>query len=103
MTGRAGKALRSCLRAPAVFAWRWLTGKPLDGVARTDAGWFTRGHKTLDRSEAPRPPGTLRAEVGGDIRAIRTEHRELRVRRSLGRELRETERQILAERDSGQP
>jgi hypothetical protein len=87
------------LQIPGVIAWRWFTGKPLDGVSRTDAGWFTYGHKVLDRDGAPQPPGSLSAEVGGDAQGFRTELRELRVRRALGREFREVERQVLAEDD----
>jgi hypothetical protein len=29
------------------LAWRWLSGHPLDGAARTDAGWLRRGVKPL--------------------------------------------------------
>jgi hypothetical protein len=84
---------------PGVIAWRWFTGQPLDGVARTNAGWFTRGHKALDRGGAPQPPGSLGAEVRGDARGFRTELRELQVRRALGREFQEVERQVLTEQD----
>lgn len=93
-------ALLRCLRASGRFAWRWFTGWPLDGVPRTDAGWFTHGSKTLDKTTAPRPANSLAAEVRGDVRSFRTELSELRVRRSLGRELREVERQVLAEHDA---
>jgi hypothetical protein len=84
---------------PGVIAWRWFTGKPLYGVPRTDAGWFTYGHKVLDRDAAPRPPESLNAEVRGDSRRFRTELRELQVRRALGREFQEVERQVLTEQD----
>ena len=86
-----------CLRAPGTFAWRWFTGQPLDGVPRTDAGWFTHGHKALPRDSAPQPPGSLIDEVSGDLRTLRAEWRELRVRRALGRELRQVEREVVAE------
>jgi hypothetical protein len=88
----AASALR-WLQMPGVIAWRLSTGKPLDGVPRTDATWFTSGTKALDRGTAPRPPGSLIAEIRGDVRGFRTELRELRVRRARGREV---ERQILA-------
>jgi hypothetical protein len=84
---------------PGVIAWRWFTGKPLDGVPRTDAGWFTPGHKDLNPDAAPRPPGTLSAEVRGDVQDFQAELRDLRVRRALGREFRQVERQVLAEHD----
>jgi hypothetical protein len=90
------------LRVPGVIAWRWFTGKPLDGVPRTDEGCFTYGHKVLDRDAAPRPPESLNAEVRGDARRFRTELRELRVRQELGREFRKVERQVLAEHDPGE-
>jgi hypothetical protein len=69
--------------------------------ARTP-GWFTSGRKTLDSGSAPRPPGTLSAEIRGDARSFRAEFRELRVRRRLGRELLEIERQVLADDDTGE-
>jgi hypothetical protein len=84
-----------------VLIWRFFTGQPLVGVTRTDAGWFTRGHKTLDRDSAPKPPGTLVGEVGRDMRNLRAEWGELRVRRALGRELKDVERQVLCEDDPG--
>jgi len=67
-----------------------------------DAGWFTYGSKTLDKTTAPGPASSLAAEVRGDVRSFRAELSELRVRRSLGRELREVERQVLAEHDAEQ-
>jgi hypothetical protein len=87
------------LQMPAVIAWRWFTGQPLDGVPRTDAGWFTKGHKALDPNTAPRPPGGLAAEVRRDVQGFRTDRREAQVRRELRREMREVERQVLAEGD----
>jgi len=84
------------LQMPGVIAWRLSTGKPLDGVPRSDATWFTSGTKALDRGAAPRPAGSLIAEIRGDVRGFRTELRELRARRALGREV---ERQILTEQD----
>jgi hypothetical protein len=93
----------SWLHVPGVIAWRWFTGQPLDGVPRTDAGWFTSGHKALNRDAAPRPAGPLSAEVRGDVENFQTELRDLRVRRVLGRELRQVERQVLAEHDSDPP
>jgi hypothetical protein len=81
------------------FAWRWFTGQPLDGVARTDAGWFRPGYTELRRSEVPAPPETLGTEVRRDLRKFRADLGELRVRRALGRELRVTERQVMDEED----
>lgn len=88
-------------QALAVLAWRWFTGQPLDGLPRSDAGWFTRGHKALDRDSAPQPPSTLTGEVERDVRGLRAEWGELRVRRALCRELKDVERQVLAEDDPG--
>jgi hypothetical protein len=93
--------IRRILRAPSVFAWRYFTGKELDGVQRTDAGWFTPGHAELDQDEAPWPPETLGAEIRGDVRRFLVELRELRVRRWLGREWRDTERRVIAEHERG--
>jgi hypothetical protein len=91
--------------APGALAWRWFTGQPLDGVPRTDAGWFTEGHAELNPETAPRPPEALGAEVRADLRGLRAEWREMRVRRRLGREWRETERRVLSEHqgDAGTP
>ena len=86
--------IRRTLSLPAVLLWRWCTGKPLDGWPRTDAGWFTKGHKEYPPESRPQPPGSLTAEVRADARAMRTEWREMRVRRALGRWLRDTEREI---------
>jgi hypothetical protein len=91
------------LQMPGVAAWRWFTGQPLDGVPRTDAGWFTKGHKALDRDAAPRPPASLAAEVRRDVQGFRIERCEAQVRRDLGREFREVERQVLAEDDPREP
>jgi hypothetical protein len=71
-------------------------------VARTDAGWFTPGHKDLNPDAAPRPPGALKAEIRRDVQSFRTELRELQVRRALGREFQQVERQVLGERSGGQ-
>jgi len=89
--------MHRALRAPGAFAWRWFSGKPLDGVPRTDAGWFTAGHAELDPETAPRPPEAPGAEIRADLRGLRAEWRELCVRRRLGREWRETERRVLSE------
>jgi len=52
-------SLRRCLEWPGRMAWRWLTGRPMDGVPRTDATWMTDGTTELDPATAPRPPRTL--------------------------------------------
>ena len=93
--------MRKALRAPGAFAWRWLTGKPLDGVPRTDAGWFTPGHAELDPGAAPGPPEAPGAEVRADLRGLRAEWREMRGRRRLGRDWREIERRVLSEHRRG--
>jgi len=110
------RAVRRCLAAPGVLIWRFFTGKPLDGVPRTDAGFFTRGHKTLGPGTAPRPPAALGAEIRTGITEAREEWRdlvaEIREHRQLIRrmhqlitgkaaptrqEVRQAERAILAE------
>jgi hypothetical protein len=92
-------AARRALTALPRLAWRWFTGQPLDGVQRSDAGWFTKGTRTLDRTTAPREPERLSDEIRGDIRKFRRERWDLLVRRKLRRELREVERQVLTEHD----
>ena len=47
------------------------------------------------------PPESLGAEVRAGLRGLRTEWREARVRRWLGREWRETERRVLREHQRG--
>lgn len=74
MAGR----IRRIIEAPGRFAWRWSTGKPLDGVPRTDATFFKRGTCVLDPETAPRPPDTLIEEIREDIREFRAELRERR-------------------------
>lgn len=39
-----------------VLLWRWTSGNHLDGKTRTDAGWFTRGTKSV-ATWYPRPGG----------------------------------------------
>jgi hypothetical protein len=85
------------LRLPGKLVWRWFTGKPLDGRPRTDAGWFTYGDKTLPPESRPQPRDSVTGEIGGDMRAFRTEWRELRVRRGLGRWFQDIERQIVGD------
>jgi len=71
------KTLRRCLHAPGALVWRWFSGKPLDGVSRTDATWFKPATRELDPGEAPRPPLTLREEVRADLADVREEWRDL--------------------------
>ncbi len=85
------------VRLPGKLAWRWFTGQDLDGPRRSDAGWFTEGHKMRPRESLPQPPDSVTGEVGGDLRTLRTEWRELRVRRALGRWFRDTERRIVGD------
>ena len=82
---------RRWLTSPGKLVWRWFTGMPLDGRPRTDAGWFTEGHKALPPESRPQPPDGLTAEIRGDLRALRREWWDLRVRRTLGRWFRDTE------------
>jgi len=77
--------MRRWLSLPRKLAWRWFTGKALDGRLRTDAGWFAEGHKPLPPESRPKMPSSLTAEVNGYLRAPCTEWRDLHVRRALGR------------------
>jgi hypothetical protein len=54
------------LKLPGVFAWRFLTGKELDGVPRTDATWMARGTAALDPDKAPRALARLAFIAPGD-------------------------------------
>jgi hypothetical protein len=85
--GAAGNVLVRGLRWPGRITWRWLTGKHLDGVPRTDATFLARGTAALDRDKAPRPPDSLIAEIRGDIAAVRE---ELELRRTARRVTRAT-------------
>ena len=69
---------RRAIEAPGRFAWRWCTGKPLDGIPRADSTFFKPATRELDRESAPRPPDTLTAEIREDIRQFRAELRERR-------------------------
>ena len=71
---------RHIIEAPGRFTWRFFTGKPLDGISRTDATFFRYATRELDRETAPRPPDTLIAEVREDVRKIRAEWRDRRNR-----------------------
>jgi hypothetical protein len=93
--------MRKALRAPGVFAWRWFTGSPSTGCPAPTPAGSPRGHAELDTNAAPRPPEALGAEARADLRGLRAEWWELRVRRRLGREWRETERRVLAEHQHG--
>jgi hypothetical protein len=70
--------IRRVIEAPGRFAWRWCTGKPLDGIPRTDSTFLKPATRELDPETAVRPPGTLIAEIREDIRAFRAELRERR-------------------------
>lgn len=93
---------REWLQPTAAYVWRMLSGMPPEGVPRTDAGSLAPGHQRPPRNTAPRPPSSPLTEMLGDFRELRAEWREVRVRRALGRELREVERQVLAEHDAGE-
>jgi hypothetical protein len=90
------------LQPTGAYLWRLLGGVPPENVPRTDAGWFTPGHQRPPRDTAPRPPSNPLTEILWDFREIRAEWREARVRRALGAELREVERQVLAGHDAGE-
>jgi hypothetical protein len=77
------------LQWPLRLAWRWVTGKPLNGVPRTDATWMADGTTELDPQTAPRPPALVFQEIRGDIAQIRE---ELELRRRARRAVAEHER-----------
>jgi hypothetical protein len=54
--------------APALI-WRWLSGEPLDGNPRTDAGWFRPGVKPLTRTGHASRWAHLRREARAGIRS----------------------------------
>ena len=63
----------------------------------------TPGYKRPTRDTVPQPPSNPLAEIRWDYLELRAEWRRWRVRRALGREFREVERQVLAEHDAGEP
>lgn len=68
--------IRRAIKAPGRLAWRFFTGKELDGIPRTDATFFKHATREFDRETAPRPPATLIAEIREDIGKFCTELRE---------------------------
>jgi hypothetical protein len=66
-------AFRRWLTWPGRIAWRWISGKELNGVPRTDATWLARGTATLDPDAAAKPPQSLREEIRSDVAAVREE------------------------------
>jgi len=93
---------REWLQPTAAYLWRLLSGMPPEGAPRTGAGWSAPSRRRLPQDSAPRQPSNPFTEIRWDFREIRAEWRELRVRRALGRELRDVERQVLAEHDPGE-
>ena len=92
---------REWLQPTGAYLWRLLSGMPPRGAPRADAGWSAPARRRLPLDTAPRPPSNPLTEILWDFREIRAEWREVRVRRALGRVLREVERQVLAEHDPG--
>jgi hypothetical protein len=97
------------LQPAGAYAWRWLGGIPPQGAPRTGAGRpalradaARPGRPTPPPGPAPPLPGRIVAEIGWDLRELRTEWHEALVRRALGRELREVELAVLAEHDAGE-
>jgi hypothetical protein len=95
------------LQPAGAYAWRWLGGMPAGDAPRADAGWPARadvgqpapGHEAPPPGTAPPLPGKIVAEIRWDLRELSAELHDLLVRRALGREFRDVERQILAEHD----
>jgi hypothetical protein len=97
------------LQPAGAYAWRWLGGMPPEGAPRAGAarpalraGAERPGHQTPPPGRAPPLPSKIIAEICWDLRDLRAEWHQLQVRRALGREFREVERQVLAEHDAGE-
>lgn len=97
------REFRQRLQPTRIPVWRWLSGMTFGGVPRAGAGSFTPARRELPEDIAPKPSGSLIAEIRWDVRQLCSEWRQLRVRRALGREFRGVERQILTEQDTGEP
>jgi hypothetical protein len=89
------------LQPTAAYVWRLLSGMPPYGAPGTEAGQVAPGHTTVRRDIPPRPAGSPIAEILFDVREVRAEWREWRIRRALGREFRDVEREVLTEHDRG--
>jgi hypothetical protein len=96
------------LQPAGAYAWRWLGGMPPGGAPRADAARpAPRADRGRPGQEAPPPgpalslPSKIVAEVRWDLRDLHAEWQQLRVRRALGREFRDVERQVLTEHDAG--
>ena len=91
-------ALRRCLEWAGRMAWRFFTGKPMNGVPRTDATWMTDGTTTLDPATAPRPARTLLGEIRSGIAQIRE---EFELRRIARRASAEHEQDLMDDSEGG--
>ena len=91
------------LQPTGAYLWRMLSCMPREGVPRADGGRPTPGYKRPPRDTVPQPPSNPLAEIRWDYLELRAGWRRWRVRRALGREFREVERQVLAEHDAGEP
>jgi hypothetical protein len=73
--------LRRVIEWPGRMAWRFFTGKEMDGRPRTDATFLAEGTRALNPATAPRPPQTLIGEIRSDIARIREEFELRRIAR----------------------
>jgi len=92
---------RQWLQPTGAYLWRLLSGMPPGGAPRAGAAWSAPERRRLPLDTAPRQSRNPLTEILWDFRESRAEWRQMRVRRALGRELREVERQVLAEHDPG--
>jgi len=88
------------LRPAVAGLWRYLSGIPPEALPRAGAGPLASCRTSLPPGVASPPPGHPIAEIIWEFRQLRAEWHELRVRRALGREFREVERQVVAEHDA---
>jgi hypothetical protein len=74
-------SIRRVIEAPGRFAWRWCTGKEMDGIPRTNATFLKPATREYAPGEAPLPAASLLAEIREDIRQFRADLREHRSTR----------------------
>jgi hypothetical protein len=91
------------LQPAGAYFWRYLSGMPPEGAPPAHPGLSIPSHRRRPPDSALQPSGNPLTEILLDFRELRAGWREMRVRRALGREFREVERQVLAEHDAHGP